>query len=228
MEIVALCKRNAAPTVSDIEKQLWVLRYLCGCPDIGITFSADPLDHPNGVEISSTSDSAHNTDSTTGASQSAYTLTCGRPGANTSPFLAHSASDSTGGSLPLSPTEAEYTTLSMTAKQIAHYRQFAEDLGFPQTRPSIMLEDNNSAIKLANSPQIPAKSRHINLKFHHIRREIQRNQIEVRHQGTNDIVSDTMTKVTSPSRFLYNRSLLFPKIIEHLRNSPPYYKPPTI
>lgn len=224
MEIVALCKRNSAPTVSDISKQHQVLRYLSGCPDIGITFSADPQDHPNGVEVGSTSDSAHNTDPTTGASQNAYTLTCGRPGAITSPFLAHSASDSTGGSLPLSPMEAEYTTLSMTAKQLVHYRQFAEDLGFPQTRPSVMLEDNDSAIKLANSPQIPARSRHINLRFHHIRREIQRKIIETRHQGTNDIASDGMTKVTSPSRFLYNRSILFPKIIEQLRNSPPYFK----
>lgn len=225
METVALCKANSHPTKTDIAKQRHLLRYLSGCPDLSITLSANPADHPNGVEIHTSSDSAHNTDSTTGGSHSAFTITVGAPGAKTSPFLAHSATDTTGGSTPLSPMESEYVTLSLTAKSLAHYRQFAEDLGFPQRNPSIMLEDNDSAIKLANSPQIPAKSRHINLKFHHIRREIQRNQVQPRHQGTQDIVADGMTKVTSPSRFLYNRSKLFPTLIDQLSKARPYYIP---
>ena len=225
METVALCKANANPTKTDITKQHQVLTYLCGCPDLSITFSADPADHPNGVEIHTSTDSAHNTDKATGGSHSAFTITIGTPGAKTSPFQAHSATDATGGSIPLSPMESEYVALSLTARTLAHYRQFAEDLGFPQRNPSIMLEDNDSAIKLANSPQIPAKSRHINLKFHHIRREIQRNQIQPRHQGTQDIVTDGMTKVTSPSRFLYNRSQLFPTIIDQLSKAQPYYQP---
>lgn len=226
MEIVALCKSNSQPTKSDIEKQFHLIRYLCGCPDIGLTLSADPTDYPDGVEFTSSSDAGHNTNIITAATHSACTVTCGPPGARTSPFLAHSASDSTGGSLPLNPMEAEYVTLSLTAKQLSHYRQFAEDLGFRQHKPSIMLEDNASAIKLANSPQIPARSRHINLKFHHVRREIQRNEVKPQHQGTHNIMSDGMTKITSPSRFLFNRSQLFPKLLEQLRNSKPYYIKP--
>jgi len=224
MQVVALCKANAKPTKTDIEKQKHVLRYLCGCPDLAITFSADPKDHPNGVELHTSTDSAHNTDETTGGSHNAFTITVGTPGAKTSPFQAHSSSDLTGGSIPLSPMESEYVALSLTAKTLAHYRQFAADLGFTQHSPSIMLEDNDSAIKLANSPQIPAKSRHINLRFHHVRHEIQRNQIQPRHQGTHDIVTDGLTKVTSPSRFLYNRSQLFPNLISQLSKAQPYYR----
>ena len=101
--------------------------------------------------------------------------------------------------------ESEYTTLSRTAKRLSHWRQMAEDLGHPQPKPSIMLEDNNSAIKLAGAPAIPSKSSHIALKIHHVRHQLKTKQIAVQHQGTCDITSDFLTKHVGPSRFLFSR-----------------------
>ncbi len=217
METAHLCKSNSTPTKSDIDKQLQLLRYVKGTTDIGPFFSADPADHPNGVEISASTDVAFNVDSSTGGSRNAHTLQVGRPGAHTSPFLAYSAVDST---ISLSPAEAEYISASHTAKQLLYWRQFAEDLGFPQNHPSVILEDNASAIKLANSPQIPTKSRHIALKFHHIRDLVRRKVIELRHCTTQKMVTDSMTKVTPPPLFLYNRSILFPRALLQLLKNP--------
>ena len=218
MEINHLCSANGAPTQSDLDKQFQLLRYLHGCPDIGPTFSANPLDHPRGVEIHSASDSSHNTHPTSGRSHSAFLITIGQPGANTSPFMAHSSSDSTG--ISLSPMESEYVCISLTAKSVSHYRQFAEDLGFPQHHPTIMLEDNSATIKLCSTPIIPFKSRHIALKHHHIRDLTRRKIVLPTHQGTHDIVPDAMTKTTPPSRFLYNRFKLFPRVHSQLSTSP--------
>ena len=157
------------------------------------------------MEIHSASDCAHNVH-TGGQSHGAYTLTVGGVGANTAPFLHYSAKEK---GVSLSPMEGEYTTLSKTAKTLIHYRQFAADLGFVQTAPSIMLEDNNSSIKLVTTPLIPAKSRHIDLKFHHIRWAHQTKQILPQHQGSHDIVPDAATKHVGPSRFLFFRQQMF-------------------
>ena len=114
-----------------------------------------------------------------------------------------------GKGVSLHPHEGEYVILSRTAKQLIHWRQFAEDLGFPQKNPSVMLTDNSTSINLTKAPLIPAKSRHIALKHHHIRWAYKTNQIIAQHQGTNDIVPDAATKHVGPSRFLFFRKQLF-------------------
>ena len=139
------------PDNSAYLKQFHLLRYLKGTPCLGPTFSTNPSDYPNGVEVHSSSDCAHNVHSTTGQSHSAHTLTVGAVGANTAPFLSYSAKEK---GVSLSPTEGEYVALSRTAKDILHFRQFASDLGYPQTQPSIMLTDNTSSIKLTKAPLV--------------------------------------------------------------------------
>jgi hypothetical protein len=197
-----LLSKGKAPDNSDYLKQLHLLRYLKGTLTLGPTFSANPDDYPNGVEIHTASDSAHNVHPLTGQSHGAYIITVGKVGANTAPFDTYSAPEK---GVQLSPMESEYVTLSRTARKLTHWRQMAEDLGHPQLQPSIMLEDNSSAIKLTVSPSIPTKSNHIALKVHHVRHLWKSKQITPRHQGTCDITPDVLTKHVGPSRFLFSR-----------------------
>jgi hypothetical protein len=62
-------------------------------------------------------------------------------------------------------------TLRRAAKEdlLLHYRQFARDLGYPHNKPSIMLTDNMSSIKLSKALLIPSLSQSIDLKHHHVR-----------------------------------------------------------
>lgn len=203
--VTYLLTKGEAPDKSDYLKQLHLLRYLKSSPTLGPTFSADPSNYPDGVTIHSSSDCAHNVHQH-GQSHGAFLLTVGKVGATTAPFLSHSAAEK---GVSLSPTEGEYVTLSKTAKALIHYRQFATDLGFPQSKPSIMLEDNASSIKLTTAPLIPSKSRHIDLKHHHVRWAFKTKQILPQHQGSQDIVPDAATKHVGPSRFLYFRKQVF-------------------
>ena len=157
--VTHLLTMNEKPDQGCYLKQLHLLRYLKSCPDIGPTFSADPSNYPNGVELHSASDCAHNVH-INGQSHGAFQITLGRPGATTAPFTSYSAAEK---GVSLHPHEGEYVILSKTAKALIHWRQFAEDLGFPQLQPSIMLTDNATSINLTKSPLIPAKSRHIAL-----------------------------------------------------------------
>ena len=96
-EVVHLCSRNSAPTQSDLSKQIHLLRYLKGCPDLGPTFSADPSHYPDGVTIAAAADSSHACH-TNGHSHSAYLI---KIGTHSAPFVVHSSAETT--SVPLAP-----------------------------------------------------------------------------------------------------------------------------
>lgn len=201
-EVVHLCSRNAAPTASDLSKQIHLLRYLKGCPDLGPTYSANPAHFPHGVQLSAAADSSHACHSD-GRSQTAYLI---RVGTTNAPFITHSSAEPSG--IALSPCEAEYVALGRCAKDVVFFRQFAADIGFPQSSPTPIAEDNQPAINLTIAPQITRKSRHIALKHHYLRWLFQQKVVVPHHVGTHDIIPDGMTKSLSPSSFLWFRSQL--------------------
>ena len=162
-EVVHLCTRNSSPTQFDLSKQIHLLQYLKGCPLIGPTFSANPSSFPSGITIFAAADSSHACHRD-GHSHSAYTIQIGTINA---PFAVHSSAETSG--VALSSYEAEYLALGRCAKDVKFFRQFAADLGFPQTSPTVILEDNQPAINLTTAHQITRKSRHIALKSRYIR-----------------------------------------------------------
>jgi hypothetical protein len=201
-EVVHLCKANSSPTMSDRMKQIQVLRYLKGSPDIGPTYGSEE-DIPESVCISAFVDAAHAVH-TDGSSQSAYTISIGD---NTVPFAVHAGAETS----CVSPDAmgAEYIALGRCAKDVMFFRQFAEELRYPQLKASIIKEDNQSAINLTVSPAISKKSRHIFIRHHFIRDLFQRKYIKPVHCGTHDMIADVLTKFHGPASFLYFRRQLF-------------------
>ena len=197
-EAVFLCSKNSNPTRSDQLHQTHLLRYLKGTAYLGPTYSANPLHFPNGVQVTSEAKSSHACH-TDGSSHSVYLFRIGNVNA---PFFTFSAKEST--TLAASPHEAEYITLGRCAKTCVYFRQFATDLGFPQTEPTPIKEDNIPAIFLA----ITRKSRHIFIKHHYIRWLWQNKIINPIYANTHDVIADGMTKYQSPAPFLYFRSKL--------------------
>ena len=201
-EVIHLCTRNSAPTQSDLSKQIHLLRYLKGCPNLGPTFSANHSAFPSGVTLHAAADSSHACHPD-GHSHSAYTIQIGSANA---PFAVHSSAETAG--IALSPCEAEYLALGRCAKDVVFFRQFASDIGFPQHHPTIILEDNQPTINLTTAPQITRRSRHIALKSHYVRWLYKTKQIIPQHIGTHDMIADGLTKSLSPSKFLWFRSQL--------------------
>ena len=200
-EIIHLCTKNHNPSLSDHAHQLQLLRYLKGHPHLGPTFTALPSNHPSGVLLTASADASHACHPD-GASHAAFIISVGT---NTAPFLTYSAREK---GISLSPCETEYKTLSRCAQDVVFYRQFAADLGHPQLSPTTILEDNKSAIKLATAPAVTRHSRHINIKHHYLRWLTQTNQVDLLHQGTNDIIPDGLTKYLPPSAFPYFRATI--------------------
>jgi hypothetical protein len=68
--------------------------------------------------------------------------------------------------------------------------------------------DNQAAICLTERPGKHNKSKHIENKFHYVRKLVEDDRIRVSHVGTKDMVADTMTKGLSRVKFELFRKLM--------------------
>ena len=85
-------------------------------------------------------------------------------------------------------------------------RTFLKDIGFEQKAPTIIYEDNSSAISLASCSNIAKKSRHILLRYHFIKFAVESGHVEVHYVDTKDQRADILTKAANKSQFIAGRS----------------------
>jgi hypothetical protein len=104
--------------------------------------------------------------------------------------------------------EAEYVALTQAIKKALPLRFLLEQLGFPQTTPMIVFEDNKSAINLANAPTVTKNSKHIFQRHHYIRLLVKQQIAQLVHLPTADMTADLLTKPMAPTLFLRLRDKL--------------------
>jgi hypothetical protein len=94
----------------------------------------------------------------------------------------------------LSSTEAEYVAGSRAAQEAIWLRSLLEELGFSESEPTHLLCDNQGALALARNPVNHPRTRHIQLRFHFIRKAVARKQIFLEYCPTDEMVADVLTK----------------------------------
>ena len=94
----------------------------------------------------------------------------------------------------LSSTEAEYIAMSSAAKEAVYLRNLMTELGFNEPEPMMLYGDNLSAQCLVKNAAYHARSKHIDLKYHHIRDIYAKRLIDVEYVPTEDMMSDIFTK----------------------------------
>jgi hypothetical protein len=108
-----------------------------------------------------------------------------------------------------STAEAEYKCLGTGGKLVESFRNLFEELQFPQAESTIIHEDNEACIVMANANFISSKMRHINLNHHYIRELIRdKKVISLKSCKSEDMVADIMTKSLVPATFLKLRERL--------------------
>ena len=108
----------------------------------------------------------------------------------------------------MSSTEAEFVATTEAAKEIIWARLLLYDLGFPQTQPTVLYEDNQSTIKLIGDESYHAKTKHIDVRFHFIREHCMNGDITVEYLDTKNMTSDILTKALGCGEFLHLRPSL--------------------
>ena len=108
-----------------------------------------------------------------------------------------------------SSTVAEFIATHLAAKEIMWARSLLEEMGYQQTDPTVLGEDNMSAIAMINKDCNGQKTKHIAIRFNLIREQVQNSQIQLKHLSTTDMTSDILTKALDPKPFAYLRSKPF-------------------
>ena len=79
--------------------------------------------------------------------------------------------------LALSSTEAEYIGEFEASKLIMWLRQLLTELGYSSTNPTVMYEDNNSAIQIVKNGNDKGRTKHMDVRNHLIRDLVQSHKL---------------------------------------------------
>ena len=97
-------------------------------------------------------------------------------------------------SVTLSSTEAEYDAASICVMEIRFITMLMDELGVVYPRPSTLYKDNTGAIFILKNDQVGQRTKHIDIKWHHVRHMIKDGDLDVQYVRSDDNPSDIMTK----------------------------------
>ena len=115
--------------------------------------------------------------------------------------------------LALSSTEAEYLALFEASKTIMWLRQFLKELGYPQTTPTLVHEDNKSTITIISNGNDKGRTKHMDIRYHYVRELVQRKQITVTYCPSSQMTADMLTKPLDIKTFLLHRTPLLGNLV---------------
>lgn len=102
----------------------------------------------------------------------------------------------------LSTTESEYMSISCAVQEEFWLKNLVEEL--LNSSISITLHvDNMSALQLAKNSSFHSRTKHIDVRHHYIREAMDKNLIQLKHIGTNDMIADILTKGLSKPKIDY-------------------------
>ena len=94
----------------------------------------------------------------------------------------------------ISSTEAEYIALAQAVQEVIWLRQLLKDLGHEIKTPTIIYEDNQACINLANNPVAHGRTKHIDVKYHFLREKLMEGTFTLQYCQTKEMIADALTK----------------------------------
>jgi hypothetical protein len=201
-----LAKFNKNPGIKHWNAALRVLKYLKGTKKYGmlldgcgITFSKgddrkEIIDQP--IHIYADADYAGDLDdrkSTSGLYvQIAGALICARAKKQ--------------GCVTLATMEAELVALSLAIQHHEEITAFLDELGFKCREPTIIHEDNQSAIAYTKGGKNESKARHLGVRFHYIKDSVSNGKVRIVYCPTKEMLADIFTKAIAADQFEYLRN----------------------
>ncbi|CAB1113561.1 unnamed protein product [Ectocarpus sp. CCAP 1310/34] len=195
--VMVLAKSMAKPGPRAMTKLKRVLRYLKGTTSIGITYTEDA---DGGDKLTAYVDSDFAGDQDKGYSTTGAVL-----------YLAGAPVDWISKKqtvLAISTFEAEAVALSKACTIVIHFRNLLKSLNMKQEQPTVVFEDNTGAIAFAKGAKLTPRTKHIDVKYHHVRYLEEKKIIDVKYIETNLQKADILTKSQGAVKFLQNRLLL--------------------
>lgn len=196
--VIFLTSRIQKLSEEDLEKFLDILYYLNGSISLGIMLGGDAK---NRIRLYAFADASYGVHTNCRSHGGTY-ITYGR-----GPTLVRS---NVLKDISISSSESELMQLSTTTSLAARERYFAiEQQHINPTEKGILLEDNKSAIHMANNGKsISNRTRHIKIKYFFVKQFLDNGEFHLEHCPTKEMVADILTKPLQGEHFLELRDLL--------------------
>ena len=107
-----------------------------------------------------------------------------------------------------SSTEAEYRAMAVTTADLYWLRMLLKDLQGPLSFPPVLWCDNAGALALASNSVFHARTKHIEVDYHFIRKKVVNRDMSLKFISTGDQRLDIFTKGFSTHRFQLLRDKL--------------------
>jgi hypothetical protein len=104
-------------------------------------------------------------------------------------------------STAMSSCEAEYMAVSTTSCQAVWLGRLVGELFSREAEVPTLLVDNKAAIQLCKNLVFHDLSKHIELKYHYIRDQLEKGRITVEYIGTSNQLADIFTKSLGRVKF---------------------------
>jgi hypothetical protein len=105
----------------------------------------------------------------------------------------------------LSLAEVEYMSASQAGCEAIWMRNILVGLFGSHLDPTMIYCDNQSCIKLSIDPVFHGRSKHIDIRYHHLRDCVQRKIMLLQYIPTKDRDADILTKALTRRKFEYHR-----------------------
>ena len=188
--VTKLSQHMAKPTKAHLGMAKQVLRYIKGTLDYALKFQKSDVP----LELSGFCDSDW------GASEDRRSITgYGFHLSDEGPLISWKSRKQQ--TVALSTCEAEYMALAAATQEVKFLSQLLTDMsGTEQTKGVVLYVDNQGAIALAKNPVHHQRSKHIDIRYHFVRSEIQNGVLELVYVPTEDNVADVFTKPVAKPR----------------------------
>jgi hypothetical protein len=103
-----------------------------------------------------------------------------------------------------STVEAEYVAVSEASREAMWLRNLLQELGFKQSRSTLLNCDNKGAIRLALNPGTHQRTKHIDIKHHFIRELVENGTVELQYVESGRQLADVLTKGLPKARHTEN------------------------
>ncbi len=175
-----LAQRNSDPRKEHMVRLKHILRYLAGTINLKLIYE------PNGNNLQCFVDADWGGNAVDRKSYTGFVFSLGG-----CPITWESVKQK---SVALSSTEAEYMAASDASKEAIYLKRILMELNAWDGGPVVLHIDNQGAQKLEENPVYHRRSKHIDIRFHHIRDLVQSREIRLEYCPTANMIADVLTK----------------------------------
>ena len=94
----------------------------------------------------------------------------------------------------LSTAEAEYVALTSAAQEAVWLSSLLAEIGRREKAATIIYDDSQSALAMSKNPQFHGRAKHIDIKYHYVREQVDKGTIQLQYCSTEEMLADILTK----------------------------------